>query len=258
MEVTIAEKITVAISKFTDTMTIPHFTMIRPLLYNLFVVDTGTACMLITHYYITGRPSANKEFLYDPADQAMWCRNNLPYFSIVAKKLRQVRNKLAHNDLLTFVLFKDILMALVNFSRKTSQAACVLDLLLNQLYLICETILSGVNNVSYCPLCKSQTNNLGQTALLNYKDNIANDINEEIPIFQYRENNTIIEEIQTLQYWKNNGWKDKLKGLTIKVIDGKWMNYKGTFRSWSGTVAYVDLKDEGRKCLRLTTQIVIL
>eukprot|EP01127_Copromyxa_protea_P012602 TRINITY_DN3308_c0_g1_i2.p1 TRINITY_DN3308_c0_g1~~TRINITY_DN3308_c0_g1_i2.p1 ORF type:complete len:183 (+),score=25.59 TRINITY_DN3308_c0_g1_i2:106-654(+) len=52
--------------------------------------------------------------------------------------------------------------------------------------------------------------------------------------------------------------KEELKGRRIMVRDGKWKGSKGTFRSWSGTVAYADLENEGRKALRLATCISIL
>lgn len=45
----------------------------------------------------------------------------------------------------------------------------------------------------------------------------------------------------SLDFFRANGWKEQLKGKLVKICDGKWAGHEGTFLSWSGTVAYINL-----------------
>ncbi len=252
---------------------IPKFLLVRPFLYNIFVVETGPACTLILHYYVTGkRTNSDEKFLYDPCEQAKWCIRNLPYFSNVAKRLKQIRNKLAHHDYLTFTLFRDVINSIVQLSKKPNNVSFLINSFLNSIYSICRTILSEDKNISnFCPFCRSPILNGNYCIDDNSKVIVTNHVDQQKIIEtncaedQQNDNNitykTNIEQKGysfSLKYWKENGWKDKLKGKTIKIMDGQWINYEGMFRSWAGTSCYVDLKGEGRKCLRLDTLIIIL
>jgi hypothetical protein len=46
---------------------------------------------------------------------------------------------------------------------------------------------------------------------------------------------------------KITGWKDRLKGRELEILDGKWTGQFCTFQCWSGTVCYVLLKGDGSK-----------
>lgn len=81
-------------------------TRLEETLFPLFVPPTGPAMMLITHYYVTGKPQSDPTFLQDPLDQARWCRDHLPYFSAVAKRLAVMRNTLAHAGVVTPMMLK--------------------------------------------------------------------------------------------------------------------------------------------------------
>lgn len=244
-----------------NSSTIPKFELVRPLLYNLFVVETGPACTLITHYYVIGRgEKCNDPFLRDHGEQAAWCRENIPNFGNCAKRLRQMRNKLVHNDFISSTLFRDTITATLEFSKRRDRNSCALDMLINHLYTIC-TIITFENNDDVpicCPLCRSpllnNSTNFEEVIKVNSLKNISKD--------EILENTHIIENFDpttsyTLQQFKENGYKDKLKGAKIKILDGNWANHEGIFKCWSGTVAYVDLI-EGRKVIRVSTLIQII
>lgn len=236
METSLIDKI------ITNDQYIPNFELVRQLLYNLFAIETGPACTLIVHYYISGRNSNDKEFLTDPADQASWCIQNLGYFSKVAKRIRQVRNKLVHNEPLTFTLFKTTVNVITELSNKPSNAKFLIDLILTQINLICEIIISGKNSNKTCPLCGSHTD-------------------KEINLLPSKKTDLSLLEIiesKSLRYLKENGWKDKIKGSRIKILEGKWTGYEATFRSWSGTVCYADVQGIGRKSLHLDILVSII
>lgn len=238
------ESIINKLEKLSST-SIPNFLLVRPLLYNLFVIESGPACTLISHYYITGKKSSDTTFLQDSADQAIWCIQHLPYFSNTAKRLRQIRNKLAHNDHLNMNLFINTILAVTDLYNTANNASFILRFLIDQLNIISETIISGDDSISsFCPLCRSPI----------LKESIQNMkmCNERI---QPIESNTIS---QSLKYYKESGWKEKLKGLTIIIVEGKWVNRKGVFKSWAGTVCYIDIMDEGRKCINIDTLIQIV
>ena len=40
---------------------------------------------------------------------------------------------------------------------------------------------------------------------------------------------------------RDSGWREKLKGRRVQILDGKWSGKLGTFKGWSGTVAYVSI-----------------
>ena len=223
---------------------IANYQAARPMLYTLFTVESEPACMLITNYYIVGRKQISKEFLPDPADQAKWCKDNLQYFSEVASVLRKMRNDLVHNNFINSVFLIKLIRTLINFSKKVTQAADILNLLLDKLNSICETILNKeviildnkeTNKIS-CPLCGSLI------------DSLNNGCNSKFNS----------ENINSLKYWKENGYKEKLKGNIIKIINGKYEGKMAFFRSWAGTSAYVDIEELGRKVVRLDTLVCIM
>jgi hypothetical protein len=251
-----SDELSAILSSIPCTTELPHFENVRPLLYNLFALESGPAIMLITHYYVTGRPRNNEEFLYDPAAQAHWCTDNLTYFGEVAKRLRQVRNKLVHREVLTTALFKSALSALILFSKKDSKAACVLDLLLTQLLQVCRIIVSPHDiNIGVCPLCRSSLTVSSGVDVL--KQALVPQVIE--PVEQEMRNVLCapMSSAQSLRYWRDNGWKGRLKGCEIMIMGGKWMNYSGYFRSWAGTVAYIDLETIGRKAVRIETLVSV-
>lgn len=240
-------------TKLPNSGFIPHYTKIKPLLNNLFVSETGPAQMLITHYYITGQDSCNVKFLYDPTERLNWCILRLPYFSSIGKCFRLMRNNLVHNNIVNMKDFIRMINVLVDFSKKITTADYILELLLEKLAFICNIILDNEKFCdAICPLCGSQitSNSYANTAesskLISLNKNV-----DDIP------NSSFGDKSNSLRYWKENGYKEILKGRTIKIDSGDYKEKIATFRSWSGTTVYVDINGIGRKSLRIDTLIFI-
>jgi len=68
-----------------------------------------------------------------------------------------------------------------------------------------------------------------------------------------KQNRPLIDTITNL---KQNIGKEKMKGLRVLIRDGKWKDYEGVFKSWSGTVAYVNLSF-GPIALRIKTTLQV-
>jgi hypothetical protein len=51
----------------------------------------------------------------------------------------------------------------------------------------------------------------------------------------------------TLAELREAGWRERLKGATVLLLDGKHAGVTGVFRSWSGTVAYIEFDHNHEK-----------
>lgn len=328
-----------------ECITIPHFGNVNLLLDDLFVQQDSPCQQLINHYYFTGRRQDDKDILHDPAERAHWCRVNLPYFSVVAKRIRQIRNKIVHNDVLTMQLFKSGISSIINFAAKNHLNSKILvDKIIESLCFICKIMVSGEykeikfisvplplyyiekigmingtkiitvvdnhagyykngkvilddNNILDDPYTLIQivdknvkvtlnielitinaeladTNSLQinklttlNTELTNTNSSQINEltkINTELTGSNSSQINELItsnmafnSEI-TLNILKLNGYKEKLKGKKIIIKNGKFANKKAIFRSWSGSVAHVDIENEGRSTIGLKTRVIII
>lgn len=241
MESNIVDKFLNNCNSFPDCEKIPHFDLIRSLLYDLFVSETGLICLLLSHCYVKGKKK-DEEFLTDPAAQIYWCRKNLPQIKEIAKGSRQIRNKLTYNEFLSMTSLKRTFLVFCEFYYKLNQTSRIITIILDQLYMISEIILGKkIEQITYCPLCKS---------LITSKINVDLDID----LLPRNEDKKVIiddEEIKTLRQWKNDGYQEKLKNQKILIMNGEHAGCKAIFKSWSGTVAYVKIEIKGKKALRL-------
>lgn len=231
--------------KLLGDVEIPYFSKVKPLLYNLFVIETGPVCMLLAHYYATGKPT-NEDFLRDPAKQIDWCIRQLPYISKVAHKSREIRNKLVHGDILFLKLIKETVNAYISFYRKSSQIVCLITMILEQLSIITDIMLGNISEeTTCCPLCRRPFE--GKIDISIEKEPQSKPIEESLLLLMDDEK----QEAKTLRYLKDNGYKEKLKGSKIKILTGMYAGNEAIFRSWSGTVAYVEIENIGRKGLSI-------
>jgi len=109
---------------------------------------------------------------------------------------------------------------------------------------------SKTNNNNQLPVpVPSKTNNNNQLPVpVPSKTNNNNQLPVPVPI---------VPIVDTIANLKQKIGMDEMKGLSVLIMDGKWKDYKGVFKSWSGTVAYVNLC-VGSIALRIQTSLQVL
>lgn len=217
---------------------IPNFVNIRPKLYDIFVVESGIARMLIDHFYIKCR-NPTDEFVIDPMLRAKYCHDKLPYFCKLCSYLRNMRNKLEHMEFISVEDLVRLLKETANFADKMMDNLLVwflVDSLVSVLKELHEETNEESLNCECCPLCKRPFK--GAVSL----------VVEKIPI----PSETTFEEL------KKTEWREKLKGKNIRIKSGCFQDQIARFSSWAGTVVYVDLQGVGKKTLGKKTKIEIL
>lgn len=279
MSIDLVQQLLSLLNQLPSTTVIPNFDKIKPILYTLFAHQTGPGQSLIKHYYVTGHPDT-EPVNNDPSEQAYWCRMHLPYFSNVAKRIQQLRNKLVHNEFLDMGLLRRTIEAILEFATKRTHNLTIT--LLEQLIHICHQIIENESleqndivetqlfhySIEHTlKLAQKRNGNvsdplLGQ--LINICQQIINNNNaknfiEPVEVVNLTPKPPLPENpIQTLSYWKENGWKEVLKGSRIRIKDGKWTDHLATFKSWAGTVATVYIDNHGKLSLRLSVRVEIL
>ena len=107
------------------TNNLPNFEKVSSILFDTFVRPDGPALLLVSHYYYTGRGFSKEEPTYDPMEQIRWCRQNLSYFSQLAKFIARLRNKLAHQQHIDPELLMSLARELSNLRpREPTLAIC--------------------------------------------------------------------------------------------------------------------------------------
>lgn len=230
---------------------IPNFVKIRVQLYNLFVNETGLAHSLVRRYYHLHKPE-HDFYIFDPRNQMIWCHDHIPIFSTACRRIRQVRNKIAHNDLLTPNLFRDTVHSIAILYQNDKEQD-VKEFLI-QLLEICDIIIDGKKTI-----IKPIVETLDELELFiklkrEQTDRLLSD--EQKPIEILGETNYEFDSIKT---YKEKGYQEALKGCRIAVMNGFYNGKIGTFRSWSGSICYIDLDEIGIKQMRIAcTYIKIL
>ena len=199
----------------------------RSLLHYDFTAPTGTALLLTSHYYFTGRSgNSNDVILTDPIDQLKWTRNNLPYFSAVAKQINVIRNILVHNGYLSQANLAKLHRVLSNLNTKNPGNSLIAHLIN-----LVEIVLSENDAFHKCKFCGSILEN----------DQI--DENPDPEVQRYLS----LEEIK-----KDEKMKEVIKGKKVKMVTGKYYGQEGMFRSWSGTKCFIDFPNTGRTSISVS------
>lgn len=260
----------VLVNELPCITTIPEFDIIKSSLYDLFANQNGSGQSLIHHYYTTGR-AHDEPMIYDPSEQAKWCRQHLQHFSSVAKRIQQIRNKLVHNQVLDMDLFKLAVGSIISLAEKHQNKFAMV--LIEQLINVCQHIIgsTGIDQQDQHidQMLQQSIENTLKLAQQKY-DQLADPLLEQlITICQQIKQNELKRiadlmpvlpeiKIQPLSYWKENGWKEAIKGKRIRIRDGKWIDHFATFKSWSGTTVNVVIDDHGKALLRLSCNVEIL
>lgn len=195
----------------------------RKEIFNDLTSPTGAGMMLVSHYYFTGRPMDSTEpILTDPVEQLHWTRNHLAYFSSVSKRISIIRNALVHNGVIIEIHIQKLLDSLKMLQTK-SQGNFLIDYLVKLLardHERCEMCGSVIDAPRLAPHTETQA----VTSLL-------------------------------LDIKRNSILKEAIKGKTVKVLSGKYYGKEGIFRSWSGTVCYIDFPVIGKKNISVEATI---
>lgn len=224
---------------------IPYFEDVRPLLYNLFAAENSLTSMLFSDYYMKNR-NKTEQILYDPADQINWCAANSAIVGSIAKSSSKMRNILVYRKFLSVTTIADTIKAFIDFYYKLAIVPNIVEIIIDQLYLVSEKILGKEQSATICcPLCKSRV-------VLDMMNNDLFFIEEDVI------KKSSCDEFTTIGEWKANGYKEKLKGSKILILDGKYVGHEATFKNWSGTVCNVDIQFLGMKTLRMDCSIRII
>ena len=222
-----------SLMKYHQDSKVPRFNKVAQILYNIFALSDGPAFMLISHYYYTAQTSTQTIFEKDPLLQLKWCQEHLAYFSRFCKRLRTLRNKLVHKSIVWTRDIVNMYVEMYNMKWKGSTIDYLFDVLIGQTEIVIHSILNkdACNNYS-CPKClrpfidKEQSRTLKKTR-----------IDESLQPSQ---------TIYCLADLKlDPHMKEYIKGRSIIIKSGYDYGRKGIFRSWSGTVASIDLEDRG-------------
>lgn len=198
----------------------------RKEIYNDLTSPHGAGMMLVSHYYFTGRPGdCTDPIVMDPVQQLHWTRNNLPYFSLVSKRISMTRNALVHNNVILVDHIQKLIDSLKLLSSKNPG-----NFLIN--YMI-NLLTREDKNQKKCEMCGS----------------VIKTPPEENQVELQTTTSTILSIKQDSEL------KDSIKGKRVKFCSGKYYDKEGIFRSWSGTVCNIDIPEIGRKKIYLDTLI---
>jgi hypothetical protein len=197
--------------------------------------------MLASHFYYTGLSGDySGRLLKDPVDQLRWTRDNLPYFSALAKQLQLVRNALVHNGYLDKTRICHLVSKLETQKQKT--ANFLLDYLLD---LLLRALSCSEHNLeatrSRCQLCGT---------LVSHEPPLEINSNRELITFP--------DKFVKLSNVKENLiLKEQIKGKKVKIMSqSKYYGIEGRFRSWSGSVCYIDLDGYGKHSFSVSQTVV--
>lgn len=190
----------------------------RKEIFNDLTSPNGAGMMLVSHYYFTGRPGdCTEPILTDPVEQLNWTRKHLSYFSSVSKRISMIRNALVHNGVIADIHIQKLLNSLKTLHSK-NQRNFLID------YLI-KLLTRDHENQERCEMCGS--------------------IIKTPPEEKHMEPQTVTSLLLDIK--QNPELKEYIKGRTVKVLSGKYYGKEGIFRSWSGTVCYIDFPVIGKK-----------
>ena len=228
-------------SRLPDSSNIPNFEKVGNILFDTFVRPDGPALLLVSHYYYTGRGFSKEEPSHDPMDQVRWCRQHLSYFSQLAKFIARLRNKLAHKQHIDPDLLKSLARELSNLEAKGTNAGYLLTSTISKLRKVLEVCVNEDPKKLECETC-------GRPYV------------EEKPKPLIPQEGSLVDlELLTLKDVKNEPTlRDSIKGKTVMIVGGKWNGKMAVFRSWTGTVAYMEIQEVGRKKVRNETVIKLL
>lgn len=205
----------------------------RVSLFNDFTFPEGPAIMLSNHYYFTGRPGNSQEPIEkDPLQRLKWNQNNLPYFSAVAKGLRQLRNNLVHHNLITVGHILKLEKALDKL-KTTNPTNFLIGVLIDRL--IAAQKIEW--NMKYYE--KIGGISFGMRDLPpEMKDPAGTSVNYQLS-----------------QIKANLEMKTWIKGKEVTISSGKYFGLTGRFRSWSGTMCFIDFPELGKKSISVDNYI---
>jgi len=220
---------------------IPNFEKVSSILCDTFVRPDGPALLLVSHYYYTGRGFSKEEPSQDPMEQIRWCRQNLSYFSRLAKFIARLRNKLAHKQHIDPDLLKSLARELSILEFKGTNAGYLLTSTISKLRTVLEVCSNEDPTKLECERC-------------------GRPYSEETPKPPVPNTGSLADlDLLTLRDIKNEPTlRESIKGKAVMIVGGKWNGKTAIFRSWTGTVAYVEVQDVGRKKVRLETVVKLL
>jgi len=226
-------------SKLSDDV-VPNFEKAIGVLFDTFVRPDGPALLLVSHYYHTGRGFSKDPPTQDPTEQMNWCKQNLGYFSPAVKFIARLRNKLAHKAYVSPELLKSLARELSDLEVKGSNGGYLLESIISKLGKALRLCLGDrVTSANVTLVC----------------ENCKRPFIQEPP----RMIMTLDHGLPTLKDIKSDLLtKEKIKGRTVMIVGGTWNNKVAIFRSWSGTTAYMDIQDIGRRSVRLNTVVRLM
>lgn len=230
----------IAESEFPDGI-IPNFP--QKVLFSTFVDPCGPALSLASHFYFTSNLQGMER---DPTEQLKWLRTNLPYFSMLAKSIQQIRNKLAHSMFLEGKMFKTFVRYLSDLDKKKTQAQQLVDVLVQRTI----EIINCVTNSNVVKPDKELKPELEENR-------------KQIAIYEFGNVKSLIPgHVYWLQDIREHPvLKNEIKGKNLMLLDGKFRSKKIIFRSWSGNIFNAEFLDEpelGRKTLRYQQLVLLL
>jgi hypothetical protein len=80
----------------------------------------------------------------------------------------------------------------------------------------------------------------------------------EIPINDNKKEFITDEKEGTFKFFRSNGWRELLKGRTILILEGKWIDNTAIFIGWNGTICNILLSDEKRISICIDKKIRII
>lgn len=207
-------------------------------LFENFTSPHGPALMLSDHYYLTGRSQNSQDpVLTDPLERLKWNQSNLPYFSVVAKRLRVLRNGLVHHGNVNVGHLQKLEKALVGLSGTSSNFL---------VKVLIEKVVSAISIENYLEQFEIAENPISL-------------VMKEVPKEMF--NATFVDSQGYVRPLYNDlrldmvkadpELKQWIKGRSVTMLFGKYYGLTGIFRSWSGTVCYIDFPEVGKKTIKV-------
>lgn len=188
----------------------------------------GAGMMLVSHYYFTGRPGdCTDPIVMDPIQQLQWIRKNLPYFSSVAKRIHMTRNALVHNGLVQVIHIQKLLDSLKVLHSK-NRGNFLIDYMIN--------LLTGdYENQKKCEMCGS--------------------VIKAPPEENHTDLQVVTLTAALSDIRQNPELKEYIKGKRVQILSGKYYGKEGVFRSWCGTMCFIDFPEIGKK--KISIEVII-
>lgn len=228
------------VSEVPDDL-IPNFP--QKLLFDTFVDACGPAMTLVSHMYFSANLQGTER---DPIEQIAWLRVHSNGFSPLAKSIRIIRNKLAHNAILDGKVIKKFVEQLCLFEKKKTRAYQLVDVLVSRTIEIVREIVKSPEEI-----------HLKEEAL----------VPEEGKRILYK-NTYEFAKLETLLpghvYWlrairNDEELRKTLKGRYFTPLSGNFQGKRIFFQGWSGALAKVKFVDNPEiKCQSIKLDVAIL